>query len=55
MLIILIKLLSLIHLYDSRLYTVCFGIVIVGLNTTFSHFFMFTTRFHKMFGHGNFV
>src|SRR4029434_10600204 len=37
------------------LYTVCFGIIIVSLNTTFDHFFMYTPRFHKMFGHGNLV
>jgi len=53
MFILLIKLLSLIHLSDLRLYSVCFGILIVSLNTTFSDFFMFTPRFHKTFGHGH--
>jgi len=49
------KLLSLVHLYNLRLYTVCFGIIIVSLNTTCSHFFMFTLRFHKIFSHGSLV
>jgi len=33
--------------------TVCFGILIVCLNTAFIHFFMYEVRFHNMFGHGN--
>jgi len=49
------KLCFLINLSHLRLYTVCLGILIVSLNTTFSHFFMYTPRFKKMFGHGNFV
>jgi len=34
--------------------TVCFGILIVSLNTTSSHFFMYTLVF-TMFGHGHLV
>jgi len=39
MFILFIKLLYLIHLSLLRLYTLCFRILIVSLNTTFSHFF----------------
>jgi len=53
MFILVIKLLFLIHLCHLRLYTVCLGSIIVSLNTTFSHFFMFALRFHKTFGPGN--
>jgi len=55
MFIPLIKLLSHIHLGHLSLYTVCFGILIISLNTKCYHFFMYTLRFHKMFGHGNLV
>jgi len=54
MFILLITLLSLIHLSHFRWFTVCFRILIVGLNTKSSHF-MFTPRFHQMFAHGNLV
>jgi len=47
MCILFFKLLSLIHLSHLRLYTVCFGILFVILNTTCSHFFMYTPRFFK--------
>jgi len=50
-----INLLSIILLCHLRLFTVGSGILIVSLNTTFSHFFMSTPRFLKMFAHGNLV
>jgi len=37
------------------IHTVCFVILIVSLNTTSSHLFMYTQSFHKMFNHGNLV
>jgi len=41
-----------IHMFYSRcVYIVCFGILIVSLNTTSSHFFMYTPSFYT-FGHG---
>ncbi|TNN35440.1 hypothetical protein EYF80_054401 [Liparis tanakae] len=44
--ILLITIVSFIcHL---RFYTVCFGILFVSLNTTFSHFFMFKPRFQNI-------
>jgi len=42
-----------VHLHG--IYTVCFGILIVSLNTTSSQFFVYTQSFHNMFGHGNVV
>jgi len=43
---------SYIHMLKYAVYTVCFGILIVSLNTTFSHFSMYILRYHKMFGDG---
>jgi len=37
------------------IYTVCFEILIVCLNTTSSHFVTYRQSFHKMFNHGNLV
>jgi len=48
MFIPLIKLSSLIHLSHLVLYTLCFGILLVGLNTTFSHLFTYAPRFQKI-------
>jgi len=32
------------HINPHGIYTVCFGILLVGLNTTFSHFFMYISQ-----------
>jgi len=37
------------------IYTVCFGILIVSLNTTSSHFVTYRQSFHSMFNHGHLV
>jgi len=49
------KLMDICYIHALCIYAVCFGILIVSLNTTYSHFFMDTLRFHNIFGHGNLV
>jgi len=44
------------HMLMYTIYTVCFRILIISLNTIFFlHYIMFTQRFHKMFDDGNLV